>query len=275
TTLLVGHLLERAGVTAAVGGNVGGGLAPAASALALGENVPDWYVLEMSSFQLAGIDRFRPAIGVVTNLSPDHLDRYPSLEAYHADKARLFRNAGPDSAWVLPHADAEVAALAGEAAGTRYAFGGTVEDATHAYVDAGVLTLRTGGAPEPLLPEAEVPLLGRHNVRNALAAALVARLAGARSDGIADGLATARPLPHRMEPVVERNGVLWVNDSKATNVSATATALESLDRPVVLLLGGKDKGEDFGVLAGAVAGRARAVLAFGAAGPRIARELGA
>jgi UDP-N-acetylmuramoylalanine--D-glutamate ligase len=127
---------------------------------------------------------------------------------------------------------------------------------------------------EQLLPEAELPLLGRHNVLNALTAALVARLAGASMDGIVAGLRTARALPHRMEPVVERHGVLWVNDSKATNVAATSSALESLDRPVVALLGGKDKGEPFDLLAPALANRARAVITFGAAGARIAEELG-
>lgn len=273
TTLLVAHLLEAAGMHAAAGGNVGGGLAPAASELALLDREPAWYVLEMSSFQLAGIDRFRANIGVVTNLSPDHLDRYESVEAYYADKARLFANAGRESVWVLPHEDAAVEALAGDAPGTRYRFSGSSVAGTHAFVRGGVLTLRMGDMDEPLLPETELPLLGRHNVLNALTAALVARLAGASVDGIAAGLKTVRALPHRMEPIVERNGVLWVNDSKATNVAATSSALESLDRPVVALLGGKDKGEPFGLLAPALAKRARAVITFGAAGPRIADEL--
>ncbi len=276
TTLLVGHLLRSGGISAAVGGNVGGGLAPAASDLAASPEVPDWYVLELSSFQLAGIDRLKPDIGIVTNLSPDHLDRYPSVEAYYADKARLFDGADEDSRWVLPFGDEEVARIAAGAAGRHHRFGGAPEDGTEAFVDAdGWLTLRPegpAGPPERLLPAADLPLLGAHNARNALAAALAARLAGAHPEGIAEGLRTARPLPHRMEPVVERHGVLWVDDSKATNVSATRTALESVGRPVVLLLGGKDKGEDFGALAGP-AGAARAVLAFGAAGPRIAEAL--
>ncbi|MCA1792176.1 MAG: UDP-N-acetylmuramoyl-L-alanine--D-glutamate ligase [Thioalkalivibrio sp.] len=200
TTLLVAHLLEAAGVYAAAGGNVGGGLAPAASELALLECTPDWYVLEMSSFQLAGIDRFRANIGVITNLSPDHLDRYESVEAYYADKARLFENAGRESIWVLPYGDDAVESLAGDVPGKRYRFGGSGEAGTHAFVADGVLTLRLDGQAEPLLAEAELPLLGRHNVLNALTAALVARLAGAGAEGIAAGLRTARALPHRMEP---------------------------------------------------------------------------
>jgi UDP-N-acetylmuramoylalanine--D-glutamate ligase len=268
---------------------VGGGLAPAASELALLPEPPDWYVLEMSSFQLAGIEEFRPDIGVVTNLSPDHLDRYPGIEAYFADKARLFDNADADSRWVLPHGDRAVEELAGPAAGTRYYFAagappGAARAAgtsavpahpasSHAYVTGGTLALRLGEQEEPLLPVAELPLLGRHNVDNALAAALAARLAGARAEGIARGLRSVRPLPHRLEPVADRGGVLWVNDSKATNVAATRSALASLERTVVILLGGKDKGEDFTPLGPALQSRVRLALAYGAAGPRIASEL--
>jgi UDP-N-acetylmuramoylalanine--D-glutamate ligase len=133
--------------------------------------------------------------------------------------------------------------------------------------------LRRADGVEYLVSVRDFPLLGRHNVQNALAAALTARLAGARPEGIAEGLRNARALPHRLEPVLERDGVLWVNDSKATNVAATQSALESLERPVVLLIGGKDKGEDFRPLAAALARGARAVLAYGAAGPRAVTEI--
>jgi UDP-N-acetylmuramoylalanine--D-glutamate ligase len=273
TTLLVAHLLEAAGVRAAAGGNVGGGLAPSACDLALAVEPPDWYVLEMSSFQLAGIESFRPDIGVVTNLSPDHLDRYADVEAYFADKARLFENATGESRWVLPVGDEAVARLAGEAPGRRYHFGGGADSPSHAFVDRGFLTLRATESLERLLPATDLPLLGRHNVDNALAAALAARLAGATPEGIEAGLRSARPLPHRMEPVCERNGVLWVNDSKATNVAATRSALVSLERPVVILLGGKDKGEDYRPLGPALREGVRHAIAYGAAGPRIEREL--
>lgn len=272
TTLLVAHLLEAAGVRAAAGGNVGGGFAPAACELALRPDAPDWYVLEMSSFQLAGIDRFRPDIGVVTNLSPDHLDWYDGVEAYYADKARLFMNADASSRWVLRADDARVMALPGDAPGARYGFAPEAGEGIHAYIRDGVLTVCVDGAEESILDAGDLPLLGRHNHLNALAAALTARLAGASNTGIGVGLKTARPLPHRLEPVAEGHGVLWVNDSKATNVAATHSALESLARPVVLLLGGKDKGEDFGGLRPALAG-VRRVFVFGAAGPRIAAAL--
>jgi len=199
TTLLVGRLLEESGVTVAVGGNVGGGLAPAACELALLPEPPDWYVLEMSSFQLADIDTFRPDIGVVTNLSPDHLDRYPSVDAYYADKARLFDHADARSHWVLPSGDAAVASLVDEVPGRRHYFSDGSEPQAEAFVLDGELRLMRDGRAEALLDARDFPLLGAHNRRNALAAALAASLAGASTEGIRRGLAASRPLPHRLE----------------------------------------------------------------------------
>jgi UDP-N-acetylmuramoylalanine--D-glutamate ligase len=228
----------------------------------------------MSSFQLADIETFRPDVGVVTNLAPDHLDRYPSVDAYYADKARLFENADESSAWVLNADDPAVLQLAGEAPGARWYFSLEREAAPGAFLQGGALMLVDGGAAEPLLEVAELPLLGRHNVSNALAAATAAHVAtGLPARAFSDGLRSARALPHRLEPVVERHGVLWVNDSKATNVAATRSAIESLARPLVLLLGGKDKGEDFGELRGPLSGKAHHVIAYGAAGARIADAL--
>lgn len=275
-TLLIGRLLEAAGISAAVGGNVGGGLAPAASELALLEPPPAWFVLEVSSFQLADIDCFAPDVGVLTSLAPDHQDRYPSVEAYWADKARLFANATPASRWVLAD-QAEVLELARDAVGRRYVFSPDAEpvhaEELHAFVRDGVLTLRVDGRDEAVLRREELPLLGRHNVANALAAALAARLAGASPEAIAEGLRNATSLPHRMQAVGELDGVLWINDSKATNVGAARSAIDSLERPLIVLLGGYEKGESMAALAPVLERRARRVVAFGAAGERIAREL--
>jgi UDP-N-acetylmuramoylalanine--D-glutamate ligase len=289
TTLLAAHLLREGGVDAAAAGNVGGGLAPAASELALRPVPPRWAVLEMSSFQLADTDRFAPEIGVVTSLAPDHLDRYPDVEAYYADKARLFRNARPTDRWILNGESDEVRDLPGDAGGVRLLFAADPEAGagsrrpgeagTAAFLDGDVLALRIPeeaggtGALERLVPAHALPILGAHNVRNALAAALAARLAGAAPEGIRRGLRSFRGLPHRMERIAEEAGVLWINDSKATNVAAAAAALASLDRPVVALVGGKDKGEDFRPLAAALAGGARAAILFGAAAPRLEAEL--
>lgn len=271
TTLLVDHLLRASGIRSAAGGNVGGGLAPPASELARGDDPPDWIVLEMSSFQLAAVEAFRPDIGVVTNLSPDHLDRYGTVAAYYADKAKLFQNADSESMWVLPTGDVPVGELIGDAPGRRFYFG--AGEGSHAFVDGDTLTLRTDGELEEILPRPELPLLGAHNVTNALTAALTARLAGAGVGGLSAGLGSAQALPHRLQPVVERDGVLWVNDSKGTNVAASRCAIESFDRPVILLLGGKDKGESFADLGSAIAAHGRHVLAFGEVGQRAAAEL--
>jgi len=273
TTLLVNHLLHASGLSSVAGGNVGGGLAPAASDLArLTETErPEWIILEMSSFQLAGVETFRPDIGLVTNLSPDHLDRYASVDAYYSDKAKLFNNATEESVWVFPADDDEVERLADGALGRRYTFGSG--SGSSAFVDEGQLTLNLAGDLEPVLLREELPLLGAHNVTNALAAALTARLAGAGSGGVTAGLGSARALPHRLEPVADHAGVLWINDSKATNVAATRSALGSLDRSIILLLGGKDKGEDFRQLAEAIGERVRVVVGYGSAGARAINEL--
>jgi UDP-N-acetylmuramoylalanine--D-glutamate ligase len=294
TTLLTAHLLAAAGIRVAVGGNVGEGLAPAASELALLDPPPEWYVLEMSSFQLADTVDFAPQIGVVTTLAPDHLDRYRSTRDYYADKARLFRNATPDSRWVLNGESREVRALPGEAPGVRCYFARDAVDTDGAlpaaYTEDGVLYLRFGlpgrgraegdaVGVERLIRAEELPLSGGHQVMNALAASLAARLAGADPEGIRRGLRDFRGPPHRMEVVAEHEGIRWINDSKATNVEAARAALLEADRPVVAILGGKDKGEDFRPLAGALSGaasrRVRAVVLYGEAGPRLRAELGA
>lgn len=298
TVLWLEHVLRCAGMDAVAGGNVGGGLAPAASELALRVPNPAYTILEMSSFQLADTERFAPTLGVVTSLAPDHLDRYESLSAYWGDKARLFRNARATDRWVLNGDAPSVRALPGEAPGVRYLFGVDPDSGssnrrlqewgTAAFLREGVLTLRipqnhTGLAVEtpvetpveiPLLPASELPLLGAHNVMNALATALAAGLLGALPAQIIEGLRSFRPLPHRLAPVARVGEVLWVNDSKATNVSAAVSALESLDGSLVVILGGKEKGEDFTPLLAPLSAKARVVVVYGEAGPRIQDTLG-
>jgi UDP-N-acetylmuramoylalanine--D-glutamate ligase len=272
TAALTAHLLEEAGVSVGLGGNIGGGLGPPASDLARMTPQPDWFVVEMSSFQLADIDTFAPDIGVVTNLAPDHLDRYTSVEAYYADKARLFDNATPDSRWVLYQDDPAVQDLADDAPGRRYGFG-TADGFEGGHLAGDALELRMEGRVDPLGDARRLPLMGRHNALNALAASVAARLAGAEPEDLRRGLGSFRPLPHRLTPVAEAGGVLWVNDSKATNVAAARSSVASMDRPLVVLLGGKDKGEDFAAALPKSGPPVRAVVAYGAAGPRIARAL--
>ncbi|MCH7890142.1 MAG: UDP-N-acetylmuramoyl-L-alanine--D-glutamate ligase [Gemmatimonadetes bacterium] len=273
TAALVAHLLEEDGLDVALGGNIGAAFGPPASELALREQSPAWYVVEMSSFQLAAIDRFKPDIGVMTNLAPDHLDWYPSVESYYADKANLFRNADDDSRWVLNGDDPAVAALAEGVPGRPFFFSRASGGRPGAYLEGDLLTLNVSDEPETLGHVEKIPLLGGHNVENALAAATTARLAGASPESIWRGLSTAKPLPHRTEVVAEAKGVRWVNDSKATNVAAARSAIASLDGALLVLLGGKDKGEELSTLVSALSKVDARVLTFGQAGQRIFRAL--
>jgi UDP-N-acetylmuramoylalanine--D-glutamate ligase len=278
---MTAHLLRGSGFEVGLGGNIGAEFGPPASGLALMAPVPDWFVLEVSSFQLADIVNFSPTIGLVTNLAPDHLDRYPSMTAYYGDKKRLFENAGPESQWVLNGDSPAVEALAGDAVGRRFRFS-TKDMAdnpdppgrTHAFLYEGDLTLRLpGGAMEVLLPEEELSTLGRHNTANALAASLVSRVAGGSAASISEGLRGFQPLPHRLELVGTAGGLRWVNDSKATNVAATVGALGSLEGPLVLMLGGKDKGEELEPLRRALHRGVRGVVVFGEVRDRMAAAL--
>ena len=286
TTALVGHLLRSIGVTAVDAGNIGTPL----SEVALHDH-PDWIALEMSSFQLHDTPGIDPTVGVVTNLSPDHLDRYSGVEDYYADKAILFRNASPRSRWVLNADDDEVLNLSArgqEASGYRQ-YTQPTPGKTHlfslenheceAYYD------RSGGAlvvfGEVLLKREDLSLFGDHNVANALAASLAVMAAdpdyatGDARERIAEGLRSFRALKHRLEVAGEYDGVLWINDSKATNVSSTLVAIQGMTRPTILLLGGRHKGEPYTALAEPFRRIGKRVLAYGEAAPIIESDLGA
>jgi UDP-N-acetylmuramoylalanine--D-glutamate ligase len=270
TTALIGHLLRTMGKRAVDAGNIGTPL----SEIALRESRPGWIALELSSFQLHDTPSVNPTVGVLTNLAPDHLDRYASADDYYADKALLFRNATEQSTWVLNADDDRVLAMAAGVAGTHRGFGITTAGAEMMFADG---EIRWNGAK--ILVRSELPLLGDHNVMNAMAASLAVisadpehstRSALAR---IADGLRSFRAPPHRLESVGERAGVLWINDSKATNISSTQVAIDGMTRPTVLLLGGRHKGEPYSSLANGLRQHARVVLAYGEAAPIIEQDL--
>ena len=275
TTALVGHIL-RSLVDAVDAGNIGTAL----SEFALRDVPPAWAALECSSFQLHDTPGIAPTVGVVTNLSPDHLDRYASLDDYYADKARIFVNAHAESRWVLNGDDANVMALHTRAGFT--ALPGMVHTfrigrPADAWSDGQTLYL----LGEPLMARAELPLVGDHNVANALAAALA--VAVALPDGtsaavramIVERLRSFHALPHRLEPVPTADGRLWLNDSKATNVSSTLVAVQGMTRPFVLLLGGRHKGDPYTALAEPFGAHGRTVLAYGEAAGEIVHDLGA
>lgn len=272
-TSLMAHLLATAGRRAPAGGNIGTAL----SEIALWDRQPEVVIVEASSFQLGRTRRFAPAVGVLTNLAPDHLDWYASVAEYYADKARMFANASPQSRWVINGEDPEALALPGDAPGERYIFristpppaaerGGFLSE-------DGWLTLRVNEGEERLVPASELRILGPHNVANALAAAIAARLFGVEPADLARGLREFTALEHRMEPVSEKSGVLWVNDSKSTNIASTRVAIRSLDRPIVLMLGGRHKGEPYTELIPELRTRVRAVVAYGEARERIETDL--
>lgn len=274
TTVLIAHLLQQEGYNAPAAGNIGTAL----SDVALHELSPDWVVVEASSFQLADIATFAPQIGVLTNLAPDHLDRYPTVEAYYADKARIFENASSDSSWVINGEDAEVLRLAHGRSGHHLLFRINSEPEANergAYLRSdGMLCLREDNEDRELLPAADITLLGAHNRANALAAALAARVAGVAVSRIVDGLRSFRGLEHRLERITERDGVEWINDSKATNVASTLVAIRSMTRPTLLLLGGRHKGEAYTALIPDLQQHVRTVLAYGEAAEQIEHDLG-
>jgi UDP-N-acetylmuramoylalanine--D-glutamate ligase len=266
TTSLAAHAMAAAGLRAETAGNIGRPL----SDVALASDPPAWLALELSSFQLHDTPHLRPAIGVLTNLAPNHLDRYRSLEEYYGDKARMFRNADSESVWITNADDPAVQEMAARAPGRHLRF--SIERRADGWYDRAGGRLMLGD--RPLMPRGDLPLLGDHNVANALAAALAAVEAGSAPGRVAAGLRTFRAIPHRVEPVREVDGVLWINDSKSTNVTSTEVAIAAVDRPFVLLLGGRHKGEPYTRLAEPLRGRCRAVVAYGEAGAQIVRDLG-
>ena len=265
TTSLISHVLTTAGVRTETAGNIGRPLCD----VALMNDPPEWLALELSSFQLHDAPNLAPAIGVLTNLAPNHLDRYSTLDEYYGDKALLFRNATSSSYWVTNADDPAVEGMTRELRGKRVRF--TLQGRADAWFDRAGGTLMLGD--NSILPRAELPLLGDHNVANALAAVLVGARVGCAPAAMAAGLRSFRAIPHRVEPVREVNGVLWINDSKSTNITSTEVAIAALDRTFVLLLGGRHKGERYTRLAELLPGRCRAVVAYGEAGAMIEEDL--
>ncbi|WP_298138636.1 UDP-N-acetylmuramoyl-L-alanine--D-glutamate ligase [Acidiferrobacter sp.] len=263
-TTLVGDMLARAGLDVAVGGNIG---IPALTLL--DRPAPDIYVLELSSFQLETTASLNAQAATVLNISPDHMDRYEDLSDYAHAKVRIFSGVGRmvinrDDPWVVAmgHEDREVVTF-GLGRPTGHDFG---------LIDhAGAPWLARGR--EPVLAEAAVPVPGRHNVANVLAAFALATAASRDFEAMAQAVREFRGLAHRTQIVAKRDGIDWIDDSKGTNVGATAAAMAGLAGPVVLIAGGDGKGADFTPLAASVRGKARAVVLIGRDAARIEEAL--
>ena len=271
TTALIGHILRGLGTDTVDAGNIGTPL----SDFARRDVHPEWIALEMSSFQLHDTPGLNPTVGVLTNLSPDHLDRYPTEDDYYADKALLFSNAGPRSKWVLNADDQRVQSMSAKVKGTKFHF--SLRDKASAWYDDEKGILELNG--KQLMARTELNLLGDHNVANALAAALAVSVADESfatdesREGIAAALRSFHALHHRLEVVGEVKGIQWINDSKATNVSSSLVAIEGMRRPTVLLLGGRHKGEPYTALSDAIKKSVKKIIAYGESAPIIERDL--
>jgi UDP-N-acetylmuramoylalanine--D-glutamate ligase len=271
TTTLIGRMLSAGGRHVLVGGNIG---VPLSSQVEI--STPDTlHVVEASSFQLETTTTFRPWIALWLNFADDHLDRHPDVESYAAAKARIFANQTADD-WAVVNADdpvVEAKSAAARARVVRFSPSGHVSEGF--LVDGGWIVRRTttGSSDERLVPVSAVELTGTHMLHNVVAAVAVTAVAGVPAAAMAEGLRGFRGLPHVMEPVAEIGGVRFVNDSKATNVEAARRSIESFDRGVVAILGGRYKGGDFGELREPLRQRGRAVIAIGEAAPLVHEAL--
>jgi UDP-N-acetylmuramoylalanine--D-glutamate ligase len=272
TTSLIGHILREAGLPVQVGGNIG---TPVTAMLETSRE-DGWNVLELSSFQLETIEKFRADIGLALNVTQNHLDRHHTFENYAAAKGRLFETMLPGDLAVLNAADpvcvgyAERTAARVEWFSGRGGVGRAIPPANlSAYLCDATLILHG----RPLMAASDVPIRGRHNLENVLAGAIAAAATGLKHESIAAGVRTFHAVEHRLEFVRNVSGVDFYNDSKATSVDATLKALDAFPGNLWVILGGKDKGLDYAALRGALAGKARAALLIGAAAPKIASQL--
>jgi UDP-N-acetylmuramoylalanine--D-glutamate ligase len=271
TTSLLGEILEKAGLPTLVGGNIG------VPVVALIDDSTDatWSVLEVSSFQLESTDEFHPAIAVILNITPDHLDRHGSFENYALAKERIFAEQNEQDFVVLNADNIRAAASAERSKAKVYWF--SIEHSVEqgAWVEGGSVMFRFSkdAPPESVLPLTGIPLKGEHNVENVLAAVCAARLAGAPVDVVRQGIENFKAVEHRLEYVATLNGVEIYNDSKATNVDATAKAIASFPSGIHLILGGKDKNSDYTQLADLLRSRVRAVYTIGSAAAKIESQL--
>jgi UDP-N-acetylmuramoylalanine--D-glutamate ligase len=268
TTTLVGEIFRESGFATFVGGNIGNPLID----LVAGETTVERVVVELSSFQLEGIEQFRPRVAVLLNITEDHLDRYASYQEYIDAKALIFANQTAEDFAVLNLDDPLVAAFADRVAARVVPISQRQELAEGVFLRDGVMTFRWEGREERFAV-ADCRLTGVHNIENMMAALAATLLTGCPADAARLALEQFRGLPHRMELVRTVNGVRWYEDSKATNVGSVEKALASFEE-ITLIAGGKDKGGSYEPLAELVRERVRHMVLIGEAKERIARELG-
>jgi len=278
TTSLIGHLFAACGKTVYVGGNIGNPLVHEV----LKAGPEDWVVAEVSSFQLETIQSFTPRVAVILNLSADHLDRYPSMEEYAAAKFRIFANQSAQDSFVGNLADARLEPLhrehgQGRVRAKQFWFTAAAQDErAEMYLRNGALTYAPAGGNSrsiAVLREEQIPLAGKHNVENVMAALLAALAIGLEPRALGDAVRNFRPLSHRLEPVETIDGVTYVDDSKATNPDSVIAALRAYDAPVHLIAGGKSKGTDFRELGHTIDERAKTLIVIGEAAEELASSV--
>jgi UDP-N-acetylmuramoylalanine--D-glutamate ligase len=269
TTTLTGEILVAGGFPTAVGGNIG---TPAIS-LVERATADTLIVLEVSSFQLETTRTFRPKVAVLLNVTPDHLDRHRNFAAYADAKARIFENQQAEDFAVLNSDDPVCVPLAGRAGAQVFWFSRKKEAEQGAYVRDGRILFRDPTGQREIMPVAEIPLKGVHNVENTLAAVSVGALMGCETEAIRQAVRDFKAVEHRLEYVATIRGVEYYNDSKATNVDATIKALESFPANVHLILGGKDKDSDYTLLNDLLRQRVKRVYAIGAAAEKIESQI--
>ncbi len=267
TTSLVGKILERGKRPVQVGGNIG----IAVSEMVESSTEETINVLEVSSFQLDAIEAFRPHVGVVLNVTPDHMDRYPDFEAYRASKFRLFSNQESEDFAVVNGDDAGSFPVPVPLQSKLCVFSQRRKVARGAAVEDGQLSVRG----RPVLGIDEIPLRGKHNIDNVLAALLVGDICGLGAAEMAEAVRCFPGVEHRLESVGSIDGVEFVNDSKATNVDAAVKAVESFVESLIVIAGGIAKGADFSALVDAMEGRVRNAILIGEASDQIASAIGA
>jgi UDP-N-acetylmuramoylalanine--D-glutamate ligase len=265
TTALIGEMCRVAGFQTWVGGNIGNPLIADLDAIKSDDRV----VMELSSFQLE-LMQSSPHIAVVTNITPNHLDRHQTMDAYIAAKRHIVAHQGASDFSVLGYDDANARSLALDTAAQLYWFSGGAEVEQGAFRTNGSLTLRMHDVDRTICGTSEVKLLGRHNILNVLAASVVAGLAGVPLEAMRKTATSFAGVEHRLELVRELNGVCWYDDSIATAPERSLAALRSFENPIVLLAGGRDKKLPWGEFAAETVQRVRHLVTFGEAGPMIA-----
>jgi UDP-N-acetylmuramoylalanine--D-glutamate ligase len=271
TTSLLGEILEKAGLRTQVGGNIG---VPVVALI--DESTDDtWNVLEVSSFQLETTEQFHPRIAVILNITPDHLDRHGTFENYALAKERIFAEQDQNDYCILNADNARAAAAANRSKARVYWFSLEHSVDQGAWVEGGEILFRTSpqAAPEPIMPLSCIPLKGDHNIENVLASVSAACLAGAAAESIRKAVEEFKAVEHRLEYVTTLNGIDIYNDSKATNVDATAKAIAAFPGNIHLILGGKDKNSDYTELNDLLHARVKAVYTIGSAAAKIESQL--